>query len=171
MADSNNAELNRRNFVVAAAAATAGLGILGACGGLPQACGQAATSQPATPPEPVDVGVKTDYTTDGATMTWVKTNHIIVMCEEGKIYAMTSRCTHKHCDLQVSDDASGLHCHCHNSDFNYDGTVIKGPATRGGPLVRYGVAVNDGGHIIVDPTKQFPQDQWTDPASFIALTA
>jgi nitrite reductase/ring-hydroxylating ferredoxin subunit len=174
MADSMNLELNRRNFVVAAAAATAGMGMMGACGGLQQADAQDAPP-PAAPPAsqpaagPLDVGVKGDYAKDGATMTWVKTHHVIVMREEGKIYAMTSRCTHKRCDL--SDATTGLHCKCHNSDFNYDGTVIKGPATKGGPLVRYGIAANDAGHLIVDPSKQFPQDQWTDAASFVTVDA
>ena len=157
MADSMNLELNRRDFVVAAAAATAGLGML--CGAVSEADAQDAPPPPATQPAgPLDVGVKTDFAKDGATMTWVKAHHVIVMRESGKIYAMTSRCTHKRCDL--ADATTGLHCKCHNSDFNYDGTVIKGPATKGGPLVRYGIAVNDSGHLIVDMSKQFPQDQW-----------
>ena len=166
MADSNNSEINRRDFISAAALATAGLSVLGFCGGLNSACAQA-TTQPSAPAGPLDVGPKASFDKDGATMTFVKEHHVIVMRENGKLYALTSKCTHRGADIQ--DAGTGLHCPRHNSDFAYDGTVIKGPAKTNGTLPRYAISVNDAGNVVVDTSKKFTQDQWDDPASFIAI--
>jgi cytochrome b6-f complex iron-sulfur subunit len=157
--------MNRRDFVTTAAAAAAGLGVLGAAGGTPAAMGQA-TTQPAAGAG-LDVGPKSGYVKDGPVTTWVHTNHVIVMRQDGKLFAMTSKCTHKHCD--VKDAGGSLHCPCHNSNFAYDGSATDGPATRGGPLPRFGISVNDAGNVIVDTKKVFKQDQWTDPASFVTV--
>jgi nitrite reductase/ring-hydroxylating ferredoxin subunit len=167
MAESNEPEMNRRNFVMVAAAAA---GALAGVSGLPSALGQA-TTQPSTQPSAAglfDVGLKSDYSKDGATMTWAKRPHVvIVMRENGKIYALNSRCTHKGCP--VVDAGGSFHCNCHNSDFNYDGTVIDGPAQTKGPLSRYGISVDDAGHVLVDVHKKFTQAQWDDPASFVSV--
>lgn len=165
MPQSNQTRINRRDFVTAAAVA-AGLGVLaGACGS-PPALGQ--TTQPSTG-APLDVGLKSDFSKDGPTMTWARSKHVIIMRADDKLYAMSSRCTHKGCVVKDADGS--LHCPCHNSDFNYDGTVIDGPAEGGGPIGRFGISLNDAAHVLVDVTKKFAEDQWSDPGSFIALGA
>jgi Rieske Fe-S protein len=157
-------QLNRRDFV--AASAVAGLCVLGAAGEISQALGDP-TTQPSTQPSStaVDVGAKSSYDKDGATMKWARSKHFIVMRENGKIYAMSSRCTHKGC--VVSNATDHLHCRCHNSDFAYDGTVMDGPADW--PLDHYGISVNDKGHVMVDPTVTLDQTKWADPGSFVAV--
>jgi cytochrome b6-f complex iron-sulfur subunit len=163
MSQQEGQEMNRRDFVSAAAAAAAGLGVLaGACG---SALGQAA-SQPSDSAETIDVGPKSDFTKDGPVMTWVKEKHIIVCREEGKIYAMTSKCTHKGCDLD--DGSTGFTCNCHNSAFSYDGKVTQGPARRA--LPRYGITVNSDGHVIVDTKKTYTESKWDDAASYITAS-
>jgi len=154
-------QLNRRDFV--AASAVAGLCVLGAAGSLSQALGDPAT-QPAS--TAVDVGAKSSYDKDGATMKWARSKHFIVMREGGKLYAMSSRCTHKLCVLSNATDH--LHCKCHGSDFAYDGTVQDGPADW--PLGRFGISVNDQGHVLVDTSVNFDQSQSNDPKSFVPIS-
>lgn len=153
----NEANVNRRDFVAAAAVA-GGLLALG-CARLAKADDASASG------DVVDVGPKTDFAQDGANMTWSHSKHLVVMRESGKLYAMSSRCTHRGCVL--GDAGDHLHCPCHGSDFGYDGSPTGGPAHD--PLTRYGISTNDAGHVLVDPQKKFTQDQWSDPASFVAV--
>ncbi|HUB25007.1 MAG TPA: Rieske (2Fe-2S) protein [Tepidisphaeraceae bacterium] len=161
MPERTGMELNRRDFVAAAGIAAAGVALL--C----QESALAQTTQPSTTAGPIDCGPKTDFAKPGPTMTWVKTHHIIVMNENDKLYAMTSRCTHHRCDITNAGDH--FLCKCHHSDFKFDGTVIDGPAKR--PLIRYGIAVDDGGNVQVNTHEQFQQDEWDDPKSFVAMSA
>ena len=160
-------QVNRRDFVTVATAAVAaaglaGMGMLGAGGS--QAAAQ--TTQPSS--TPVDAGLKSAFTKDGPTMTHARGRHgFIVMRADKKLYALSSRCTHHGCT--VKDQTGQFHCPCHNSDFNYDGTVIDGPAQNGGSLPRFGISVNSDGHVMVDTSKQFYDGQWNDPAAFVAL--
>ncbi len=65
---------------------------------------------------------------------------ILVIRRNATTYtALSMYCTHSGC--QVNTPRSGsIVCTCHNSVFNYDGTVIGGPAPS--PLTKYGVALN-----------------------------
>jgi cytochrome b6-f complex iron-sulfur subunit len=47
------------------------------------------------------------------------------------VYAISTICTHLGCVVKV--DAEGFHCPCHGSEFNPDGSVMKGPAPKGLP--------------------------------------
>jgi nitrite reductase/ring-hydroxylating ferredoxin subunit len=154
--------LNRRDFVAAAAVA----GVCGVCGLTASSALAQATTQPSSTPL-LDVGPASDYTADGPTMTWADDHHVIVVRQSGKIFAMTSKCTHHGC--VVTDTGSQFNCPCHNSDFQYDGELIDGPAKRA--LPRYGISVDTDGHIQVDVHKTFPQPKWDDPASFITVPA
>jgi Rieske Fe-S protein len=66
------------------------------------------------------------------------------------VYAMTTTCTHQGCDLAmgtISTSAMTITCPCHNSQFNFDGGVVAGPATS--PLAHYAVDVATDGTITV----------------------
>ena len=39
-------------------------------------------------------------------------------------------CTHGNCDVQWTEELALVVCPCHNSLFDWDGTVLQGPATR-----------------------------------------
>jgi len=117
----------------------------------------------------LDVGTKADYPKDGSIndkLAKPKETRVIVVRNEGKIYAMTSTCTHKNCAVKAKD--ADIVCPCHGSKYSLHGTPTKGPAK--GSLFRYGISVNDKGRIMVDKSKQFPEKQWDDPAASISAT-
>jgi nitrite reductase/ring-hydroxylating ferredoxin subunit len=151
-------DLNRREFVAATAAA--------ACLCLLCGHGQTVLADDAPASTPVDVGPKSSYTADGFTTDWIKTNHFIVVRENGHLYACTSRCTHRNADVQVQGD--GLWCSRHGSTFDSAGKVTQGPAKRS--LSRYAISLDANDHVIVDKSKKFDDKHWDDPASFIALS-
>lgn len=73
--------------------------------------------------------------------------------DAGGVYAMSSLCTHKFCDMCVKGtiNMSGVVCTCHNSKFDGNGAVTQGPALK--PLDHYDCLVLDDGTIGVDKTK------------------
>jgi nitrite reductase/ring-hydroxylating ferredoxin subunit len=155
-------DLNRRDFVSAAAMTAAALAA--AVTIRPAAAlGQAAT-QPST--TTIDVGQKSDYTKDGVTATWEDNHHILVVRQNNRIYAMSSKCTHRGCAL--ADTGDHLNCPCHNSDFQYNGEVIDGPAKRA--LDHYAISIDDSGHLQVDTSKKFAKAKYDDPASFVSVS-
>ncbi|HEY7593416.1 MAG TPA: FAD-dependent oxidoreductase [Actinophytocola sp.] len=54
--------------------------------------------------------------------------------EDGKLHAVSLRCTHLGCLLRFNDAERSWDCPCHGSRFDVDGAVLEGPATR--PLPR-----------------------------------
>jgi glycine/D-amino acid oxidase-like deaminating enzyme/nitrite reductase/ring-hydroxylating ferredoxin subunit len=54
--------------------------------------------------------------------------------EDGKIHALSLRCTHLGCLLRFNPAERSWDCPCHGSRFDVDGAVLEGPATS--PLER-----------------------------------
>lgn len=55
--------------------------------------------------------------------------HPIYVFREGKMLrAVLGECTHKGCDLNL--EGSALVCPCHGSEFDKNGAVLNGPATK-----------------------------------------
>jgi Rieske Fe-S protein len=79
------------------------------------------------------------------------------------VYAMSSRCTHKGTTVGMKDGK--IRCPAHGSVFSEQGTPTGGPAKSA--LTRFGISLNDKGHLIVDRSKQFSEQQWDDPAAFV----
>src|SRR4051812_24838940 len=110
-------EMNRRQFVTLTVAAAAGL-----CA----ACECASAAEPAPKKTgPFDVGPKTDFAKDGVIDTWTKSERILVVRHEGRIYACNSTCTHKNAAVKVKDGE--IVCLSHGSRFSVQGTPTKGP--------------------------------------------
>jgi Rieske Fe-S protein len=63
---------------------------------------------------------------------------VITQPEPGTFNAFSAVCTHAGCTVAEVVGAS-INCPCHNSRFNLDGTVAKGPAKR--PLDAKGIVV------------------------------
>jgi Rieske Fe-S protein len=53
---------------------------------------------------------------------------------EGKLHAVSLRCTHLGCLLRFNAAERSWDCPCHGSRFDVDGRVLEGPATQ--PLER-----------------------------------
>lgn len=159
-------DLNRRDFVAIATATCA----ICTCG-LVDSAQAAETGEKAPPPAPpgamartpVDVGPKSDYAKDGPYDKFAKSSRILVIRNEGKIYAPTATCSHKNCAVKVKDGE--INCSCHGSKFTLMGVPTKGPAKV--PLFRYGISVNEKGNIIVDRSKQFDEKKWDDEGASI----
>jgi Rieske Fe-S protein len=149
-------QMNRRELLVAAAA-TACLCALGD----PQTLLAATTG-------PLDIGPLTDYKADGITSKWIASEIVSVVRNKKKLYAHSAKCTHRGCTIRVDPGAPTYTCPCHHAGFDLEGKVTRPPARTS--LVRYAIAVDDKGHVIVDRSKQFTDAQWTDPASFIDLS-
>lgn len=48
----------------------------------------------------------------------------------GRLFLVDTTCTHMGCDLEYNNAERTFDCPCHGSRFNYDGTVIEGPAIK-----------------------------------------
>lgn len=167
-------DLNRRDFVTGAATVAAAACACCLCNEANAADAPAAgaPAAPAAPSGPVEVGTKADYPKDGT----INDKHakpkelrILVVRNEGKIYALNSTCTHKNCAVKTQTDpakaaAAPLVCPCHGSGYSLHGTATKGPAK--GSLFRYGISEKEG-KLLVDKSKQFAEKDWGDAAAFV----
>ncbi len=63
-----------------------------------------------------------------------------------ELIAVSSKCTHAGCDVDLNRDAQLLVCPCHNSKFGLDGSVANKPANK--PLSSYEVK-QEGNSILV----------------------
>jgi nitrite reductase/ring-hydroxylating ferredoxin subunit len=159
-------ELNRRSFLAAAAAATC------ACALCPSAHAQDDGDDdeaPAPlPPGPVDAGPLTNYAKDGSFDALAKSKQIVLVRENGKLYAMTALCTHKQFVIQTKD--SQLYCPKHGSRFDLDGKPAPKPNGRMGPakknLQHYAISADDKGEVTVDTSKPVAID---DPTAFVKV--
>jgi Rieske Fe-S protein len=82
----------------------------------------------------------------------------------GGLYAISTVCTHRGCDMAARGVVSGdgLECDCHGSEFEVDGTVRRGPAVRRLPF--YALAIDDGGRITVDTEQEVDSDTRVAPS-------
>ena len=149
-------DLNRREFVAAAAAACA----------FCIACPENTLAAPAK--GPVDAGEVSTFTKQGVYDSFAKSGGFLIISDNGKLHASSSTCTHKSNLVGVdSENRLQLKCEKHGSLFNLDGQVVKPPAKRS--LPRFAIRLNDKKHVVVDPTKRFEENDWQNPASFIKL--
>jgi cytochrome b6-f complex iron-sulfur subunit len=122
----------------------------------------------AEPPSRVKVGLPEGYE-EGKVIERFKDQNIWVVRSEGKIYALSTTCTHLGCTPNWLEGAQKFKCPCHGSGFYISGINFEGPAPR--PLERWGVVVGDDGQIVVDKSRKFQQErgEWSNPESFIQV--
>jgi Rieske Fe-S protein len=106
-----------------------------------------ATTQPATQTagKVAAAGRVSDYATDQVYDAF-RDDGFFVIRRDGKLYALSSVCTHRGCKVRARPDASFV-CRCHGSNFSPEGKVLNGPATR--DLPRLSVASGDNGNLLV----------------------
>jgi Rieske Fe-S protein len=125
--------LNRRNFVILAVGFAAG------CSSAPGDVNL--SSQPTV----VNAGPAQDYAVDGVYSRFLSRGFFVVR-KDGKLFALSSTCTHRKCRLKAEPDRS-FYCKCHGSTFDSNGKVTTGPARR--DLPAFPALVNDQGQLLV----------------------
>lgn len=144
--------MNRRSFVTATAAGV-GLVVLGS-----EAIGQAGSTT-------VDIGQPADFAAGALSDKFAKSDKILIAHNGDRIYAMTAVCTHRKGTIGLKNGK--FTCPSHNSVFSIEGKPTAGPAKDS--LVRYAIAINDKGNLIVDKSKTFDEARWNDAASFFGV--
>lgn len=120
----------------------------------------------AEPPSKVKVGFPEAYE-EGKVIERYKDQNIWVVRSEGKIFALSTTCTHLGCTPNWLESAAKFKCPCHGSGFYISGINFEGPAPR--PLERWALGIGDDGQIVVDKARKFQQErgEWGNPESFI----
>jgi cytochrome b6-f complex iron-sulfur subunit len=80
-----------------------------------------------------------------------------------KLIAVNPKCTHQGCDVKWVAGDKKYTCPCHSSNFDADGTVLNGPATK--PLAAYPAKIVDT-QVLVEILAPPP----VDPAILIMKT-
>lgn len=127
-------KINRREFLILTAAFAAG------CSSMENAGVPAAARE-----RMVNAGPVSDYSTDGVYAAF-RSEGFFIIRQGGKLFALSSICTHRHCLLGVEPNRSFL-CPCHGSTFNPDGQVTHGPAKRNLPTLA--TFINESGELLV----------------------
>ncbi len=119
------------------------------------------------PPSKVRVGPPNKFE-DGKVTDEFKDRNIWVVRYQGKIYALSTTCTHLGCTPNWLEADKKFKCPCHGSGFYITGVNFEGPAPR--PLERWAIGEEDG-QLVVDKSKKFQSElgQWDNPESFFKL--
>lgn len=126
------------------------------------------------PPSRFKVGPVSDYPLNTVSNKWKDQYGVWIVHTdqyEGQnlIFALASVCTHLGCTPSWLDGEQKFKCPCHGSGFYITGVNFEGPAPR--PLERMGLRIAEG-MLEVDKSMKFQEEmgQWTDPASFVAVS-
>ncbi|MEO7100829.1 MAG: Rieske (2Fe-2S) protein [Luteolibacter sp.] len=139
MNDNQPAEncMSRKRFLFLTATTLAAAGC--------ESLGPASTAAGSKPTRVIDAGPETAYSADGVYENF-RAQGFFLIRSQGKLTAISSYCTHRHCKLDAEPDHS-FSCPCHDSTFDPHGKVTEGPATRdlpGCPLM-----VDSRRHVMV----------------------
>ncbi len=126
-----------------------------------------AASALAGDPKPVDIGTLSDFPSDGIFDKFTADDFFVIR-REGRLYAVTSICTHMGKYLLLDpQDSTRIKCSGHESVFDNEGRVVVGPASQN--LGRFGIALNAKDHVVVNPERKLSEDQWNDKGSYLAV--
>lgn len=78
---------------------------------------------------------------------------------DGRILALSRKCTHLGCSVPWNEERQQFVCPCHGSTFDNKGVVLTPPATR--PLDYYKVTIENG-RIMVDLTTPLRRNQFAE---------
>jgi cytochrome b6-f complex iron-sulfur subunit len=120
------------------------------------------------PPSKVKVGFPDTYD-EGKVVERFKEQNMWIVRSDGRIYALSTTCTHLGCTPNWLEKEAKFKCPCHGSGFYMSGINFEGPAPR--PLERWGISVGDDGQLVVDKSKKFQQErgEWSNPESYIKV--
>jgi Rieske Fe-S protein len=157
------AELNRRDFLAAATLTAAGVALCGCQAGGTATASETQAKGPLT--GPLDAGPLKNYRGEHLVDRFAKSDHVLLVSENGRLFALSAVCTHRHCIVQARQ--SDLVCPCHGSTFTAEGAVTHGPARRA--LPRLALSQNAAGHVIVDRSHFLSPEQENAAGAFITL--
>jgi Rieske Fe-S protein len=60
---------------------------------------------------------------------------LVLRDRQGRLRAVSAKCTHEGCTVQYKADEALIWCACHNGRFDLDGRVLSGPPPR--PLAQF----------------------------------
>jgi Rieske Fe-S protein len=106
-------------------------------------------------PKEIPAGNSSDLTAGSIRV--VSASPVAVARDSGGIYALSLVCTHEGCDIRGSNgfiNFNTIHCGCHGSEFNGQGSVLVGPATR--PLPHLLVTADAAGALTVHGDTEVP---------------
>jgi cytochrome b6-f complex iron-sulfur subunit len=130
----------RRTFLKLSAKISLGLaGILG-LGGLVRYFSHEPAGQT---PSSYDLGLAADFPASGELIR-LDIPAIVYKTKDG-FQAYSLVCTHLGCT--VEEDGENFSCPCHGSQFDHDGSVLKGPATKRLPTFK--VSLSEDGQLIL----------------------
>jgi cytochrome b6-f complex iron-sulfur subunit len=117
----------------------------------------------AEPPSTFKAGFPDQYERGQVVERFKQEFGVWIVRDQGKIFALSTTCTHLGCTPNWLEAEQKFKCPCHGSGFQKDGTNFEGPAPR--PLERYKVSISDDGQLLVDKTRKFQKElgQWSDP--------
>ena len=120
------------------------------------------------PPSKVKVGEPSNFE-EGKVTDAFKDRGFWIVRYQGKIYALSTTCTHLGCTPNWLEADKKFKCPCHGSGFYITGINFEGPAPR--PLERWAIAVGDDGQIVVDKSRKFQRElgQWDNTDSYIKV--
>lgn len=134
--DDCSCDLNRRAFLALAAVALAGC----------QNAGSEKTAEDGSRPKRVvDAGPASQFSADRV-YDQFKADGFFIVRLNGKLFALSSRCTHRNCKLNAELDST-FSCPCHGSSFSPVGKVMEGPAVTDLPV--FATSISPEGHLIV----------------------
>ncbi len=120
------------------------------------------------PPSKVRVGDPSNFE-EGKVSDAFKDRNMWVIRYQGKIYALSTTCTHLGCTPNWLEADKKFKCPCHGSGFYITGINFEGPAPR--PLERWALSLDETGQIVVDKSRKFQRElgQWDNPDSYIKV--
>jgi nitrite reductase/ring-hydroxylating ferredoxin subunit len=132
--DDLNGGLNRRQFLVLAAAAVTSSKV-----------GVARSAHDSSSDRVIDAGPISKYNAAGVYADFRDLGFFLV--RKGlKVIAFSAYCTHRKCKLSAERDLS-FYCKCHGSTFDPSGKVTEGPATRDLPMLP--TSTDEREHLLV----------------------
>jgi Rieske Fe-S protein len=105
-------------------------------------------------PKEIPAGNSSDLTAGSIRV--VSASPVAVARDNFGIYALSLVCTHESCDIRGRGSIAFnmIHCGCHGSEFNGQGTVLVGPANR--PLPHLLVTADAAGALTVHGDTEVP---------------
>lgn len=156
--------VSRRQVLQSGLAGCAGCVLAGCAGGNGSSSGSEAGIAPDIEYGPVDAGPLSDYRGQGVYDALARRGFFLVR-RAGRLFAVSSICTHQHVLLDAGD--TDLGCPRHGSLFSIEGVVLKAPARRS--LPHHPIRLDERGHLIVDTSVDLDKPSWDAPGASVAV--